>query len=40
MINVWLNAHGFNDSKLIFQEKLVKALKEGNIPLPGLPPKA
>jgi small conductance mechanosensitive channel len=40
MINVWLNAHGFNDSKLIFQEKLVKALKEGNSPLPGLPPKA
>lgn len=36
MINVWLNAHGFNDAKLVFQEKLVRGLKEGNIPLPGI----
>lgn len=37
MINVWLNSHGFTDAKLNFQEKLLKALKEAGIPLPGLP---
>lgn len=36
MISVWLNAHGFNDAKLKFQERLLRALKEGNIPLPGI----
>jgi len=39
MISVWLNAHGFIDSKLIFQEKLIRAMKAGNIPLPGFTPK-
>jgi len=39
MISVWLNAHGFNDSKLIFQEKLVRSMKDGGIPLPGITPK-
>jgi len=39
MISVWLNAHGFIDAKLVFQEKLVKAMKAGNIPLPGFTPK-
>ena len=39
MISVWLNSHGFNDAKLIFQEKLVRALKEGGIALPGFTPK-
>lgn len=36
MINVWLNAHGFNDAKFIFQEKLVRVMKEAGIPLPGV----
>ncbi|SEB19399.1 mechanosensitive ion channel family protein [Pedobacter hartonius] len=36
MISVWLNSHGFNDAKLIFQEKLVRALKDGAIALPGI----
>ena len=35
MVNVWLNSHGFNDAKLIFQEKLMRALKDGGIALPG-----
>lgn len=39
MISVWLNSHGFNDARLIFQEKLMQSLKEGGIPLPGMPAK-
>lgn len=40
MISVWLNSHGFNDAKLIFQEKLVRGMKEGNLPLPGFTPQS
>lgn len=39
MISVWLKSHGFNDAKLLFQEKLMEALKKGGIPLPGINPK-
>lgn len=39
MISVWLNSHGFNDAKLIFQEKLLRAFKNGGIQLPGIAPK-
>lgn len=39
MISIWLNAHGFNDAKLKFQESLVKNLKTGGLPLPGTNPK-
>jgi small conductance mechanosensitive channel len=39
LVNIWLSSHGFNDAKLIFQENLLRALKEGNIALPGIPPK-
>jgi len=39
MVNVWINAHGFNDIKFIFQEKLLRALKDGGVPLPGITPK-
>lgn len=35
LINVWLNSHGFTDAKLVFQEKLLEALKDGGIALPG-----
>ena len=35
-INVWVEAHGFQDSKLIFQEKLIRDLKESGIKLPGM----
>ncbi|PTT01521.1 Ion channel protein [Pedobacter sp. HMWF019] len=37
MVNVWLNAHGFNDAKFIFQEHLMTKLKTAGIKLPGLP---
>jgi small conductance mechanosensitive channel len=36
MISVWLHAHGFNDAKLKFQERLMRSLKDGGIPLPGI----
>lgn len=39
MISVWLNSHGFNDDKLIFQEKIMANLKRSGIQLPGMPVK-
>lgn len=36
LINVWVNAHGFIDAKLAFQEKLVDDLKASGIKLPGM----
>ncbi|RLJ69461.1 mechanosensitive ion channel family protein [Pedobacter alluvionis] len=36
-INVWVNAHGFTDTKLSFLEVLMKNLKLGGIKLPGMP---
>ncbi len=35
MMNVWVDAHGFVDSKFLFQEELVKNMKEDGIKLPG-----
>jgi small conductance mechanosensitive channel len=35
-INVWVNAHGFIDTKLSFLEVLMKNLKLGGIKLPGM----
>lgn len=37
LVNVWLNAHGFHDAKLIFQEHLMSRLKSSGIKLPGMP---
>jgi small conductance mechanosensitive channel len=34
-INVWLDAHGYEDEKMAFHEKLVARLKESDIKLPG-----
>ncbi|MXV49435.1 mechanosensitive ion channel [Pedobacter sp. HMF7647] len=34
-VNVWVNAHGFQDSKLAIQEKLMNDLKSAGIKLPG-----
>ncbi|HYH15538.1 MAG TPA: mechanosensitive ion channel family protein [Flavisolibacter sp.] len=34
--NIWVNAHGFQDLKLGFQERLMKALKQSGIKLPGM----
>lgn len=36
MVNVWVNAHGYQDTKLILQEKLVTDLKAAGIKLPGM----
>ncbi|MES2826951.1 MAG: mechanosensitive ion channel family protein [Bacteroidota bacterium] len=36
MVNVWLNSHGFIDSKMEFQEQLIENLKKSGIKLPGL----
>lgn len=36
IINVWLEAHGFTDAKLIFQENLLENLKTSGIVLPGM----
>lgn len=35
-INIWVNAHGFHDLKLAFQERLIKEFKESEIKLPGM----
>jgi len=36
LINVWLEAHGFYDARLAFQEKLLENLKSSGIALPGM----
>nr|WP_315424704.1 mechanosensitive ion channel family protein [uncultured Pedobacter sp.] len=36
-INIWVNAHGFTDTKFSFLEVLMKNLKLGGIKLPGMP---
>src|SRR5206468_1067274 len=35
MINVWINAHGFEDTKYSFQQILVADLKKSGIKMPG-----
>ncbi len=35
MVNVWLDAHGFVDNKMVIQEKLMEALKGSGLKLPG-----
>ncbi|WP_316737161.1 mechanosensitive ion channel family protein [Pedobacter aquatilis] len=35
-LNVWVNAHGFTDTKLSFQKELMQNLKEGGLKLPGM----
>jgi small conductance mechanosensitive channel len=36
LINVWTAAHGFNDTKYTLQEKIMNALKQSGIKLPGM----
>ncbi|KQS32410.1 mechanosensitive ion channel family protein [Pedobacter sp. Leaf194] len=36
-LNVWVKAHGFMDTKLVFQKELMQNLKNGGIKLPGMP---
>jgi small conductance mechanosensitive channel len=35
IFNIWVNTHGFTDTKLSFQQELMKNLKLGGIKLPG-----
>lgn len=36
MVNIWINAHGYVDTRLIINEKIFYAMKENGIKLPGL----
>ncbi|WP_254412435.1 mechanosensitive ion channel family protein [Dyadobacter diqingensis] len=36
MLNVWINAHGFIDTKMAIQQKLMENLKTSGLKLPGL----
>lgn len=35
-ISVWINAHGFQDTKLAFQEVLLQSIKDAGIKIPGM----
>jgi small conductance mechanosensitive channel len=35
-VNVWVNAHGFQDTKLAVQEHLFEDIKKAGIKIPGL----
>jgi len=37
MLNVWIKAHGFTDTKFAFQKELMNNLKISGIKLPGMP---
>ena len=36
MINVWLNSHGFEDTRLQLQEKILNKIKGSGVKLPGM----
>jgi small conductance mechanosensitive channel len=36
LVNVWIAAHGYQDTKMAFQEKLMSDLKNGGVKLPGM----
>ncbi len=36
MVNVWVNAHGYYDTKLTLQETILQDVKDAGIKLPGL----
>lgn len=36
MVNVWINAHGFIDTKMTIQEKIMENLKSSGLKLPGM----
>jgi small conductance mechanosensitive channel len=36
IVNAWTRAHGFQDTKLVFQEKLLHDIKAAGIKLPGM----
>jgi len=36
ILNVWIHAHGFMDTKLAFQQRLMQLLKASGVKLPGM----
>ncbi|MFL5772447.1 MAG: mechanosensitive ion channel family protein [Flavisolibacter sp.] len=36
LVNVWAPAHGFNDTRFLFQEQIMKDLKDAGLKLPGM----
>jgi small conductance mechanosensitive channel len=36
VVNAWTNAHGFQDTRLLFQEKILSRVKAAGIKLPGM----
>lgn len=35
-VNIWVQAHGFNDKRIAFQERLINQLKSSGAKLPGM----
>jgi small conductance mechanosensitive channel len=35
-INIWVKAHGFQDTRMAFQEKLIRQFKDSPLKLPGM----
>jgi small conductance mechanosensitive channel len=35
-VNVWINAHGFQDTKMAIQESILQDLKDGGVKIPGM----
>jgi small conductance mechanosensitive channel len=35
-INIWVKAHGFNDTRMSFQEKLIQQFRDSSVKLPGM----
>jgi small conductance mechanosensitive channel len=36
IVNVWVDAHGFQDTKMAIQESILQDLKDGGIKIPGM----
>jgi small conductance mechanosensitive channel len=35
-VNVWVNAHGYQDTKLAVQEAILQDMKDAGLKIPGL----
>jgi small conductance mechanosensitive channel len=35
-VNLWVNAHGFQDTKLAIQETILQSIKDAGIKIPGM----
>jgi small conductance mechanosensitive channel len=36
MVNAWVKPHGFQDERLMLQEKIIQGIKSAGIKLPGM----